>query len=581
LFSASFYIAACTLMNRVRVRLKRLREPRYLIGAVVGVAYLYFVVFARGRRPGIRVGRGRAGGGGPPEIPAAFQMTGTSVAGLFAMLFALAPWMISAPAKLLGFSEAERAFLFPAPVSRRQLLVHRIVRSQVGSLIASLFIALFATPFSGLARLRLVLGFWVLIVTINIYAAAVSLTRARLQSPVASARRVAWVPLGLLVAGIVIVATSVVRQLLQPIASASDVFVHIARATSTGLPRIVLWPFVAILRPPFSSSTSAFVPALGSAIVVLAAVTVWMLMSDATFDAVAGEGGPARKATAEQAATKARARNVGWSLPLAGRPELALLWKGAMQTMRAGNVSAWRYVGPLIGVSFGVFGGTAALMGAGKMHGTAALICVLSALVSAIAVLLGPLMMRGDLRSDFEHLDLLKTWPVRAGEVIRGEIAWPALLVSSIAWAGLLTSALFSTTALPALSFVSRWSFAIAAMVASPALIASQFAVHNTATIFFPAWVQLGTQRSRGLDMMGQRLIMLAAIVISLLLFAVPGAIGGGVVWLILNRFVGDVVFVPAAIVFSAIVLIEVLAVTELLGPAYERIDVTSIERGE
>jgi hypothetical protein len=28
-------------------------------------------------------------------------------------------------------------------------------------------------------------------------------------------------------------------------------------------------------------------------------------------------------------------------------------------------------------------------------------------------------------------------------------------------------------------------------------------------------------------------------------------------------------------------VLVEVLMVTELLGPAYERIDITSVERGE
>jgi hypothetical protein len=33
--------------------------------------------------------------------------------------------------------------------------------------------------------------------------------------------------------------------------------------------------------------------------------------------------------------------------------------------------------------------------------------------------------------------------------------------------------------------------------------------------------------------------------------------------------------------VFAVVVLVEVLAVTELLGPAYERIDVTSVERGE
>jgi hypothetical protein len=74
---------------------------------------------------------------------------------------------------------------------------------------------------------------------------------------------------------------------------------------------------------------------------------------------------------------------------------------------------------------------------------------------------------------------------------------------------------------------------------------------------------------------------MLAAVIISLAALALPGVVAGGVVWLIFHRIAGDIVFVPAAMLFAVIVLVEVLAVTELLGPAYERIDVTSIERGE
>jgi ABC-2 type transport system permease protein len=578
--SASVYIAVCTARNRIRVRLKRLREPRYLIGAVVGAAYLYFAVFARGRRPGVRVGRGRSTGG-PAELPPAFQVTGTALVGLAVMVLAALAWVLPADSGLLTFSEAEKAFLFPAPVTRRQLLVHRIVRSQTGSLVASLFIAVFATPFAGLMRLRLAIGFWVLLVTIRVYYAAVELTRARLRSPVAAMRLTAWLPVGLLVAGLCIVGFNVARELNQPAAGISDVMVHLSRVTSSGVTHAVLWPFIAVVRAPFAQTAAAFVPGILSALVVLGALTAWMLLSDATFDVVV-EGSQARAALAQQtSAAQPRARNVGWTLPLAGRPEMALLWKGAMQTLRAGNVSAWRYVPPMIGALIGVLGISSALMGAGKMQGPAAFVSILGAMIGAVAIILGPLMARGDLRTDFEHLDLLKTWPMRAGDVIRGEIAWPVLLVSSVAWVGMLTAALFSSTALPTVSFISRWSFALAAAFAGPALIAAQFAVHSSATIFFPAWVQLGSQRTRGLDMMGQRLIMLAAIIISLLLFAVPGAIGGGVVWLIFHRFVGDVVFVPSAIVFAAIVLVEVLAVTELLGPAYERIDVTSVERGE
>ena len=105
--------------------------------------------------------------------------------------------------------------------------------------------------------------------------------------------------------------------------------------------------------------------------------------------------------------------------------------------------------------------------------------------------------------------------------------------------------------------------------------------MQNALALFFPAWVALGNQRTRGLDAMGQRLIMLAAILVALALFAVPGALAGGIVWLVLRNVLGSPVFVPAAVVFAAVVLTEVTVATELLGPVYERMDLTSVERPE
>mgnify|MGYP003575879698 FL=1 len=39
---ATLYIMWCSGKNRMRRRVRRLREPRYLIGALVGAAYLFF-----------------------------------------------------------------------------------------------------------------------------------------------------------------------------------------------------------------------------------------------------------------------------------------------------------------------------------------------------------------------------------------------------------------------------------------------------------------------------------------------------------------------------------------------------------
>ena len=64
MLSASLFIITHSARNRLRIRLRRLREPRYLIGAVAGAAYFYFTIFARmnGRRSFAR----RRGGGAPP-----------------------------------------------------------------------------------------------------------------------------------------------------------------------------------------------------------------------------------------------------------------------------------------------------------------------------------------------------------------------------------------------------------------------------------------------------------------------------------------------------------------------------------
>jgi hypothetical protein len=576
---ASLYITACTTRNRIRVRLRRLREPRYLIGAVVGIAYLYFSIFAgwRGRSRRGREGDSRA----PIEVATAWQAIGSSLAGLVVFVLALLAWVLPGRPGLLEFSRAETVFLFPAPVSRRQLLVHRLVRSQVSSLLASLLMSLFLAPSAGFGRLRFAMAMWALFVTTRVYFAAVALTRAQFASPRRSARLAAWLPVGFLIAGTVVLAVAIVRQMtLRPVASAADVLVRLAGATASGLPSLVLWPFIAILRPQLATSVTSFVPAMAGSLAVLAAVIVWMLANDSAFEMTAGEAAGQGSSDARARPPVVRVRQVGPALALSGRTEWAIFWKNAMQTFRAVNLPMRRLVPPAIGLTMGL-SGAAVGMSAGLNRGPAGFVAALAFAVTAISVVAGPLIMRLDLRSDFEHLELLKTWPVRPAELIRGEMAWPAAFVTAIAWAGILCTALFSGAAMPEVPMTGRVAVAVSALFVAPALIAAQYTVQNALALFFPAWVSLGTQRTRGLDAMGQRLIMLAAIVVALVLFAVPGGIAGGIVWLALRRVMGAAVFVPAAVLFAAVVLTEVLVATELLGPAYERMDLTSVERAE
>src|SRR5207249_4440099 len=140
-------------------------------------------------------------------------------------------------------------------------------------------------------------------------------------------------------------------------------------------------------------------------------------------------------------------------------------------------------------------------------------------------------ILRLDLRQDLEHLELMKTWPVPPGALVRGEIVWPAALLTAITWAMILIGLVLSGVAFSRAGAAWRFSLGIAALMLAPALIFAQYAIHNAATVLFPAWVPLGRQRSRGVEAMGQRLLLLAATWLSLIILALPGTIIGGIVW--------------------------------------------------
>jgi len=72
-------------------------------------------------------------------------------------------------------------------------------------------------------------------------------------------------------------------------------------------------------------------------------------------------------------------------------------------------------------------------MAFGRASGLPAIIGVFALAGAGFTVLMAPQILRVDLRQDLKHLELLKTWPVRASAVVRGEIAWPGGLLTVLA----------------------------------------------------------------------------------------------------------------------------------------------------
>jgi len=578
MFSASLYIIICSARNRIRMRLRRLREPRYLFGAIAGAAYFYFAIFARTR--GRTGGRRRPGATPPADLLAALAAAGPPAAGLVLMVVTTVLSALPVTSSLLVFSDAEMQFLFPAPVSRRQLLLHRMMRSQLGILFGVIVFSFFVPSSSSYSRLQIGVGMWLLFATWRIYFAGVSLTRTRVAAAAPSARGMAWTPVIVLAAALCIVGASLALALAgRPVENAQDALTRLSEAAASFPARMVLFPFVALVRPLFAAWPWPFVLSLGPAALVLAATIVWVLRTDEGFEEAAAAS--ARQAAARQArvAPAPVSRPVPWTLALTGSTEGLFLWKNAVQVVRATTgLGLLRFAIPLTIIVVSISAGA---MSATRSFGVAMALCSVAVYIAVFTVVVGPQIMRADLREDLRHLELLKTWPLRASAAIRGEMLVPGAALTGIAWLALTCAAILSAAGFPRLSVAWRLSGAAAALILAPALVFAQLTVHNAAAVLFPAWVPLGNSRPRGLDAMGQRLILLGAVLLTLVLMLAPGLIVGAVLWFAFYRFVGPAVLIPGAVICLGIVGLEVLAATEALGPAFERLDATSIERIE
>src|SRR3954469_5485036 len=130
---ALVYLKVTSIRNALVSRLTRLKEPKYLIGAVVGVLYFYGFVF---RRMTMSPAPGR------PGLPQPFtpgQLPTVATLGALAlMIFVLLYWLLPRSRAALAFSEAEIAFLFPAPIKRRTLIHFRWLNAQLRILFTAL-----------------------------------------------------------------------------------------------------------------------------------------------------------------------------------------------------------------------------------------------------------------------------------------------------------------------------------------------------------------------------------------------------------------------------------------------------------
>lgn len=579
LIGALVYLRTRTLIGRIRSRLMRLRQPKYLFGAIVGVAYIYFIFFRRGMNP-------RPGGGGRGQMPEEIFQNGLEIAAEIAalglLLVVLVNWLVPRRASL-AFTEAEIAFLFPAPVSRRMLIHSRVLSSQVGIIFTALIFTLVFRrmgPLDGHAVFR-AMGWWVTLATLNLHFTATSFTITRLFNPsiTTQRRRVITIVVAAAVLLAVIAWGYSTFQLptaahLRTAASTRD---YIGAQLDAGpFPYILAIPRL-LIAPYFANGIGEFLVAMGLALIVFAAHYFWVIHSEVAFE-------EASIARAEKRAARTRAVQQGdwrtqgqmrkaqrppFNLRSSGRPEVAFLWKNLLSTS-----VIFRPTGAIVALAV-VLAGSSVLNSFPPLR---PVFFAMSIAVLAITLFFGPLIARQDLRQDLQNSDILKTYPLTGRQILFGELLAPIAILSCIVWLSLLMFLLTVRGANP--SFNQPWLVpaALGIAVIVPPFVAIQLLVPNAATILFPAWVQhVGNRAEHGIETMGQRIIFVAGMALITVLAIVPAAIAGAILFALGNLIGGFFMGGAIAVVgVFAILSLEAWLGIRWLGSRFDDFDLSS-----
>ena len=577
MISALVYLEYHSFKNRLLRRLQRLRQPKYLVGGMVGALYFYFYFF-------------RSLFGVPNRsatMPFNFSVQTQSLyealgAGLLFVVLLLA-WVLPRQRAALAFSEAEVAFLFPAPITRRGLIHFKLLRSQAGILFASFILMLVTNRLGGKVWIHAA-GWWLILSTLNLHLLGSSFARTMLLDRGISnwQRRVGILGLLLLVLAVILLWA---RRTLPPVQFSqfedlSRVKDYLQLLLNSGPIPWMLYPFRLIVRPYLASSALAFLSALPAALLLLGLHYWWVLRSDVSFEEASVEASrrlaeklaDMRAGKLQRTRRKSKGRRPPFRLRPTGSPSVALLWKNLISAGRAFTPRAWiAFAAVGAGLCFGL-GQSSVGEDLGSALGMAAAMLVLW------TFLLGPQMFRQDFRQDLPLADVLKSYPMRGWEIALGELLAPAAILACVQWLLLLASAcLCAQTPFPGVgrSVVLAVCFGGALIV--PTLNVLILQIPNAAVLLFPAWFQPGKAAAQGIEATGQRIIFMLGQLLLFLLAIIPAVLVFGLAFVLAKLVLGLTAAIALAAAAATFVIgAEAALGIRLLGYLFERLDISA-----
>lgn len=565
--SALAFLWYRSTLNYLLARLKRLRQVRYLLGAAVGIGYL-FLIFG---------GTFRNGGEASPAVQPGLLLNGFALLMLFSLFIV---WLWPRGRSSHHYNEADIAFLFPGPISDRLLHHYSLLKGLAALLISSLIFAVISyrsgqSPGTFWHRL---LAIQLLMSTYTLHIIALGFTFTRLLDR--GVRQ--WQRQLALGCGIVLLLWLVLRDFTAPLAAdtygMSGLLEYINRESEGTLLYRLLLPFRLLILPFVDPAWRNFLPAAA-----ICALHYWWALNMSFTNS---DGSIARSEKQAEVMAAIRSGNIWnagrknlapnkapFTLKPGTRGEFALLWKNLLATRGYLRLRTFVILALLL-IAFDFW------IDANRRFVLASVIVTMIAAIAAVnCLMMGAMFARQDLRSDQNRFDMLKTYPLEGWQVVLGSMLSPVLILSAIYWLCILHFSLVTLEPgqapwwTPQLRVVTG----VAAALAIPFVTALQILMMNAFTLLFPAWSQnVSAHHQQGLDVAGQRILFFIGQWLLILITLIPAFLVGFIAWIPLQWLLGGLYAVIPATMIGTLVLAAALAWgINFLGNRFEGFDLT------
>jgi hypothetical protein len=579
------YLQVTSAKNNLKVRLRRLKQPKYLLGAVVGLGYFGFYF---GQTLFWRFGMRR-------------QMTDATWAGdqrdlmigfgsVLLVLYAVGCWLLPGSRAAVQFTETELAFLLPAPLTRRSLIHFKLLKSQVPLLMTSVFFALLGGWASGGSWLYRCFGWWSLLFTLNLHGLGASFTLTRLLDKGLTP----WPRRFVILVVFSSVATALgwwawagVPGAPTVDASAEEWQTWLSGALTGGPLFHALSPFRWVIAPWFARSAPEFFFALPASLGLLALHYVWVLSAEVSFEEASLA---AARRNADLIATIRAGRNPlltrghaarrpFFRLAATGFAPVALLWKNLISASFVVNRRLLIFVSIWVVMVAAMLSGTLA-GGAGLTIKT--VVSLVSLVALGATAFLGPQLLRGDFRQDYECIDVLKMYPMPGWQVVLGQLLAPALMLTAVQW-GLISILVAASDSVRVsrvmLDLETRLSIAACIGLMLPGFNLLSYVIPNALVLLFPAWTQSGREGPGGVEVMGQRLLVALGTGFVVFIGLAPAALIFFLIFSLVTNLGMDgaetLAFIAGGAGGLGVFIVESAVAIFLLGKVFDRFDLT------